>query len=220
MPYSRSSTNSMQTASSIGCRPRASLRQPRTCCGARSSRICARLSPRAVAASRFATRRRCTSPPWREGHEQSAVLVVCREEVGGHVLHLPAVRPEVEPLAHSTDAPLERQCGRVAIGCEAGETQALDDVTAEQVGLGVAGQLEHSTSGGDDATLLVTDDEARVRRGVVVVHQLEQEPEAAALACDRDVVDLLQPVVVDGSLLAVGTDEERHTTNGTEQALH
>src|SRR2546430_6551740 len=47
--------------------------------------------------------------------------------------------------------------------------------------------------------LPVADDEARVRGGVVVLHQLEQEAEPAPLARDRDVVELLQTVVVDGA---------------------
>src|SRR5207237_10459455 len=71
-------------------------------------------------------------------------------------------------------------------------------------------QLEDAAPGREDPTLLVADDEARVRRRVVVVHQLEEEAEAAVVARDRHVVELLAPVVVDRALLAVRAAEEGH----------
>src|SRR5207237_2679421 len=96
------------------------------------------------------------------------------------------------------------------LGLEAIERQPLDDVAAEQVGLGVAGQLEDAAPGREDPPLLVADEEARVRRRVVVVHQLEEEAEAAVVTCDRHVVELPAPAVVDRALLAVRADEEGH----------
>ena len=77
------------------------------------------------------------------------------------------------------------------------QAEPLNQVRAEQLLLLVARELEDPAAAGDDPPVLVADHERGVRRGVVVVHQLEQKPEAAALAGDRHVVDLLEPVVVD-----------------------
>src|SRR5439155_23936114 len=90
------------------------------------------------------------------------------------------------------------------------EVEALQEVGAEQFLLAVAHELEDASPGREDPSFLVADDEPRVRRRVVVVHQLEQEAEPAALAGDGHVVDLLQPVVVDRALLAVWADEVGH----------
>src|SRR5437867_195873 len=64
---------------------------------------------------------------------------------------------------------------------------------------------------GDEEAAGVADDHAGRRRGVVVVHQLEEEAEAAAVAADgRGVGQALAPVVVDRTVLAVRADEVRH----------
>ena len=60
----------------------------------------------------------------------------------------------------------------------------VDEVGAEQVALVPAGQLEDAAPDGEDARPLVADDEARAGRRVVVVHQLEEEAEAAVVARD------------------------------------
>ncbi len=81
---------------------------------------------------------------------------------------------------------------------------------ADQILFPEAGELEDAAPTRDDPRFPVADDQAGIRRGVVVVHQFEKEGEAAALTGDRDVVELLEPVVVDGALLAVRADEEGH----------
>ena len=60
--------------------------------------------------------------------------------------------------------------------------------------------------------LAVAGDEPGVRRRVVVVQQLEEEAEAAALARDRLAEQALAAVVVDRAVLAVRADEERHAS--------
>src|SRR5207302_1702095 len=115
-----------------------------------------------------------------------------------------------ELLTEPAYAPFERELGGVLLRLEAVEPEAFNDVGAEQFLLAVADELEDAPPGREDPALLVADDEAGVRRRVVVVHQLEQEAEPAALAGDGDVVDLLQPVVVDRALLAVRADEVGH----------
>src|SRR5678815_3148938 len=52
--------------------------------------------------------------------------------------------------------------------------------------------------------------EPRVRAWVMVLEQLEEEPEAAAMAGDRLLGQPFVPVVVDRAVLAVRTDEVRH----------
>ena len=46
-------------------------------------------------------------------------------------------------------------------------------------------ELARAAAGADEPALLVEDEEGGVRRGVVVVEQLEQEAEPAALAAPR-----------------------------------
>ena len=67
---------------------------------------------------------------------------------------------------------------------EAAEAEGLDDVLAHQVAFAVARQLEDAAARGEDATVLVAGDKPGVRGRVVVVQQLEEEPEPAALARD------------------------------------
>src|SRR5438105_419624 len=152
----------------------------------------------------------CTSAARCERDEKPAVLVIGGEEIGRHQFLLAGARPHLELLPEPANTPFERDLRRVLLGLEAAEPEPVDDVRPEQLLLSVADELEDTAAGGEDPSFLVADDEAGVRRGVVVVHQLEEEAESAALAGDRDVVELLQPVVVDGALLAVGADEEGH----------
>ena len=93
---------------------------------------------------------------------------------------------------------------------EPGEAEAGDDVGADEIRLRPARELEDAAADGEDPALLVADDEAGGRRRVVVVLQLEQEAEAALVACDGLVVEALLAVDVDRALLAVRADEEGH----------
>src|SRR5207302_1422319 len=146
----------------------------------------------------------------RQGDQQAAVRVVRGEEVALDGLLDACARLELELLPEATHAPLERELRGIPLGREAAQAEALDDVAAEQRILRVAGQLEDAAPTREHASLLIAHDEAGVRGRVVVVHQLEEEAEAAVMAGHRHVVELLEPVVVDGALLAVRADEERH----------
>ena len=86
----------------------------------------------------------------------------------------------------------------------------LGDLAAHQVRLLEAGELEDAVATREDATVLVADDEARRLRRVVVLEQLEHEPEVAAMARGRLLRDSLAAVVVDAAGLALRADEERH----------
>src|SRR5207237_10656448 len=86
----------------------------------------------------------------------------------------------------------------------------LDDLRAEQRLLRIPRQLEEAAPAREDAAALVADDHSRARSRVVVLHQLEQEAESAAGACDRLVEQALLAVVVDRPLLAVRADEVGH----------
>ena len=145
--------------------------------------------------------------------------VVRREEVRGHRLALSAARAELEPLVEPADAPLEREPGRVLLRAPPGEPERVHEVTAEHVALAVAGQLEDAAPDGDHPPRVVGHDEARIRAGVVVLHQLEQETETAAPARHRVLGHSLETVVVDRALLAVRADEVRHAaTDGSAGA--
>src|SRR5207248_8576281 len=152
-----------------------------------------------------------------KSNQQPAVLVVGGEEVGGDPFLLAGTRAKLESLPEAPNAPLDRQLRRVHVCREAAQPEPLDDLRADQLLFRIAGELEDPAATGDDAGVAVADDEAGVRGGVVVVHQLEEEPEPAAVAGDGDVVELLEAVVVDGALLAVGADEERHGVNRRDE---
>src|SRR5262245_32072851 len=153
----------------------------------------------------------------RERDEKAAVLVVGREDVGRHLLDLPGARAKQELLTEAPDAPLERERDRALALLVAVEPECLHDVLPHQLALAVAGQLEDAAAGGDEAAGVVARDEARVRRRVVVVEQLEQEPEAAALARDCLAQQTLPPVVVERAVLAVRADEIRHDGQRTDE---
>src|SRR5581483_7826308 len=116
-------------------------------------------------------------------------------------------------FAEAAHAPFQGERDRVLPVLEAGERERVDEVVAHQLTLAPAGQLEHATSGGEDAASLVADDEPRVRARVVVVHQLEQEAEAAPSASHRLRRHPLEAVDVDRAVLAVRADVERHASS-------
>src|SRR4029450_11678479 len=107
-------------------------------------------------------------------------------------------------------APFEGKLRRVPVR-EPGEPEAVDGLRAEELLLAEASELADAPPAREDAAVAVADDEPGVRPGVVVVHQLKEEPEPAALAGDRHAVDLLETVVVDRAVLAVWADEVRHS---------
>src|SRR5438093_10485663 len=109
-------------------------------------------------------------------------------------------------LTQSTNTPFQNELRRVLLLLEPRQTEAVDGVRPEQLLLAKAGELEDATPAREDPAFAVADDEPSVGRRVVVVHQLEEEAEATALAGDRDVVQLLYPVVVDRALLAIRAD--------------
>src|SRR5262245_47000243 len=106
--------------------------------------------------------------------------------------------PAHAPLADE----LERRCVR--------ERESRCHVTADEVRLAEAGQLEDPSSDGEHSSVLVADDEAGGRRRVVVFEELEEEAEAAAPTLWRVAREPLAAVDVDGALAAVRADEDRH----------
>jgi hypothetical protein len=122
---------------------------------------------------------------------------------------VPDPRLQLELLAHPAHAPFERDLRRV-LPVEARDPERLDHVPAHQVLLAVAGELEDVAPGREHPCVLVAHHEAGVRRRVVVLEQLEEEAEAAAVARDRLLRQALHPVVVDRPVLAVRADEVGH----------
>src|SRR6185503_15224929 len=93
--------------------------------------------------------------------------------------------------------------------------ESLSDTSTEKLWLAIAGQLENALADGDDAPLLVADDEPRSRGRVVVVEELEEEAEAAVGAAHGLVRQILPAVVVDRPPSAVRADEVRHVCERT-----
>ena len=93
--------------------------------------------------------------------------------------------------------------------------ERLDHVLAEHVLLLVTRQLENPAPQREHPALRVADDEARARRRVVIVEELEQEAESAVPALRRPAGEAVHAVDVDGALLAVGADEPGHAGDGS-----
>src|SRR5579872_5967554 len=102
---------------------------------------------------------------------------------------------------------VERDLRGIAVAVE---PERRHQVGADEIRLRPARELEHPATEREYASLLVGDDKARPRGGVVVLLQLEEEAEAAVVAGDRLVVKAFQAVGVDRPLLAVRADEVRH----------
>ena len=119
---------------------------------------------------------------------------------------MPGMGTQRELLAELPHAPFADGRDRLRVG----EVEGLGDVPAHHVRLLVARELEDAVPGREDARVLVADDEARRGRRVVVLEQLEHEPEAAVVARRRLLGEAFAPVVVDAAGLAARADEERH----------
>src|SRR5207244_13073765 len=115
---------------------------------------------------------------------------------------------QLDALADAADAPLGCDVDRVGLGA----VKNLGHAPAEEVLLPVARQLEDAVAGCEHSRLLVADDEARVRAGVVVVEQLEEEAEAAVVARRRIGAEAFSGVDVDRPLLAIGADVGGHAS--------
>src|SRR5262249_37028414 len=177
------------------------------------------------ASSRIRSRRSRSSRPGskkssplltrRDGDEEPAVVVVRGEEVCAHRLALAGMRPKLELLAEAPHAPLERKLRRVLAVLVSGQIEARHHLTPHQLVFSISRQLENAAPGRQDTTLLVADDEPSVGRRVVVVEQLEQESETAAVAGDGLSGQAFLAVMVDRPLSAVRTDEVRHAREGS-----
>src|SRR5206468_3303377 len=102
----------------------------------------------------------------------------------GHLLRVSRARTQLQSLVQASHAPLERELGGILLLLEAGETEAVDEIGAEEVVLAPARQLVDAAPDGEDARLLVAHDEPGAGRRVVVVEELvvvRRKPEARVL---------------------------------------
>ena len=111
-------------------------------------------------------------------------------------------------LAETAHAPFAHELERRRVR----EMERIAHVTADQVGLPEAGQLEHPAADRKHAGVAVADDEPCRRRRVIVLEELEEEAEAAVATLGDVRREPLVPVDVDGSLTAVRADEDGHQT--------
>ena len=142
----------------------------------------------------------------RQRDEQAAVVVVGGEDVCDDRLLLAAARADRQLLAEAPHAPFARELDGLGVG----EVQRIDDVAPHQVGLGETGQLEDAAADREHAALLVGDEQAGVGRRVVVVEQLEEEPEPAVPAGGRLHREAFARIDVERALLALRADVVRH----------
>src|SRR5918998_1649435 len=142
-------------------------------------------------------------------NEEAAVLVVGGKEVAPDGLPNASARRERQLLVESSHAPLDGDLGRIR-PVERVEAESLRHLAPEEVVFREAGQLEEAPAHGDDTAIVVADDERGRRPRVVVVHELEQEPEATARAPDRLMRQTVTAIVVDVPPPTVRADEKGH----------
>src|ERR1022692_2360312 len=141
-----------------------------------------------------------------EHEQQSAVVVVCREEVGGRARGEVGVGPQRRGLPERPHPPLEDRRDVILAVLEA-QPELLRERLTDDLLLLIAGQLERSPAAADHATLAVGHEERRVRRRVVVVEQLEEKREAAVRAAPIFTAKRLIAVRCERAVAAVGADE-------------
>src|SRR5512133_812900 len=113
-------------------------------------------------------------------------------------------------LSEPPDAPFECERRRISPVLVARQREALHHLAAHELVLAIARQLEDATTRGEDPPLLVADHESRAGCRVVVVDQLEEETEAAAVARDGLLRQPFLAIVIDRPFLAVRADEVGH----------
>src|ERR671937_796232 len=144
-----------------------------------------------------------------EDEQETTVLVVGREDVRLRRLRTVALGVNGHRLVEHSYTPLERRADVVVAVLE-GESQHVAHWLAQRIRLAETGELAHALAEADHARVLVADHKGGVGRGVVIVEQLEQEPEAAFGAALRASSETCGAVPRERAIPAVGTDEVRH----------
>src|SRR4051794_32863646 len=117
-----------------------------------------------------------------------------------------AARADRELLAETAHAPLACKLH----GLRVGELKRIDDVAPHQVRLWESRQLEDASPDRQHAALLVGHEHPGVRRRVVVVEDLEEEPEPAPAAGGRLLGGALARGDVERTLLSFWAKVVRH----------
>src|SRR5215217_777127 len=141
--------------------------------------------------------------------EQAAVVVIGGEDVSLRSLGTVPFGVHDHRLVEDANPPLERGGDVVASLVEL-ELEDLVHGAPDHVEVTEPGEFPRAAPGADQAGLLVEDEEGGVRGRVVVVQQLEQEAESAALACLRAGLEPGGALGGFAAVAAVGTDEDRH----------
>src|SRR4051794_34888977 len=160
-------------------------------------------------ASTIRLRRRSVISVRCQDEQQPAIVVVGGEDVGGGRLRAGTFFMPPKPPFLDAHAPLKRCADGIAILVEL-EVENFLDRPAHHVLLAEPGELAHAASDTYYARVGVANEESRIRSGVIVVQQLEQEAEAALLAAASALGETGRPLGAERAVSAVGADEVRH----------
>ena len=144
-----------------------------------------------------------------QDEQQAAVVVIGGEDVCLRRLGAVTFRVHGHGLVQNADAPLESGADVVIPVLEL-EPEDLVDGPPDHLEIAEAGELPSAPPGADQAALLVAEEERRVGRRVVVVEELEKEPETALLAPASAALKACRPLGGDAAISAAGADEVRH----------
>ena len=135
-------------------------------------------------------------------HDQhpALVVVVRREDVCDRIRGQVALGVHLDGLALDAHLPFERGADVIGAVDESQAEDLVDRPPDRLLGLD-SGQFEGALATVDDPALGVTGEEGRVRRRVIVVEQLEQEPEPAVAAGRRVVRKAFVAVDVNGAAM-------------------
>src|SRR4051794_2540069 len=132
-------------------------------------------------ASTIRLRRRSVISVRRQDEQQPAIVVVGGEDVCGGRLGPVTLCMHRNRLLEDAHPPFECCADRIAVLGEL-EVENFLDRPAHHVLFAEPGELAHPAADTYYTRVRVADEEGRVRGGVIVVQQLEQEAEAALLA--------------------------------------
>src|SRR3954454_18544594 len=157
------------------------------------------MRPQNAQASRVTTTVRRTLCPCR--------ISAGREEIRNGPGRQIALRVDDDALAEAADPPLERDADGVLLALEV-QAQDVAHGPADDLLVRQARQLARPAAAADDPALAVADEERGVGRRVVVVEQLEEEPEAALRAPLGLVAEPRGPLGRRAPVAAVRADEQ------------
>ena len=142
----------------------------------------------------------------RQNEQQPAVVVVCRKEIGACFCWKVALGIDLDLLVERTDTPLQDGAYGVWLGDEA-EPENISDRPTDDAFIIEAGQLKGAATACDHTSVVVADEERRVRSRKVVIEEFKEKTEATFAATFCAATKTVAGVDRQGAVAALRADE-------------